>query len=479
MLGNFLYQVVYQILVLILPLVTIPYTSRVLGVEGIGLYSYSYAVVSYFVSFANMGISIYGNREIASVQGDKEKRSQQFWDLFEVQLIFAFISLFIYLSIIVCGTWENKLVFIVQGIYIIGQAFDINWFYFGLEKFKVTVTRNLLVKIITTLLVFLLVKSPVDLIKYILILAVGSSIGNSVVWIFIKQYIVLKRPQLNNIKKCIKPIFILMLPSFAVKMYTQMDKIFIRIFGELKQVGYYENAEKILSIAFIFITALSTVMLPRMAKLYAEKEKEKFTNLFHRIISIVSWLTIALMFGMIGIADTLVEVYLGKEFLPSISILIILAIAIPFKGSAEIVRRGYIMPSKNDRIYVISIFVGAGVNVLINLALIPFLGATGAAIGTVVAEVTVFLIQVWKIRNDINIYFFLKENNIYMLVGIVMLFVVKGLHLLMPDLSLVIIVLLQIIIGAIVYISGTGVILWVKYRNNKGVLRDIFMRGKY
>ena len=237
MITNFLYQGIYQILVLILPLITIPYTSKVLGAGGIGLYSYSYAVVSYFVSFANMGINIYGNREIAAVQNDKDKRSQLFCDLMTIQMIFASIALFAYVVMIGIGARENRVVFLIQGIYIIGQAFDINWLYFGLEKFKITVIRNLIIKIITTILIFLLIKESTDLILYLLILAVGTVVGNSAVWLFVKRYVVYKRPELVNIKQYIKPIIILLIPSFAVKIYTQMDKVFIEYVCGLTEVG--------------------------------------------------------------------------------------------------------------------------------------------------------------------------------------------------------------------------------------------------
>ena len=478
MLVNFLYQGLYQILVLILPLITIPYTSRVLGVEGIGIYSYSYAVVSYFVSFANMGISIYGNREIAAMQDDKERRSQCFWDLFALQGLFASIAVFFYIVIILMGDWENKFVFVVQGLYIIGQGIDINWFFFGMEKFKITVIRNLFIKIITTILVFVLIKSSEDLILYILILALGTVIGNSVVWVFIKEYVILRKPILNNIRKFVKPIIILMIPSFAVKMYTQMDKIFIEFFSDFSQVGYYENAEKIIQIAFVLITALSTVILPRMASLNAKQEKEKFINVFNRVISCVVWLTSALMFGILGIADNFVTIYLGEEYSSCNVLVMILAITIPFKGCAEIIRRGYIIPTKRDDIYIVSIFCGAGVNIIINLLLMPKFGAVGAAIGTVIAEITVCLIQVMKIRKQVPIIKCIRENMIYIIIGIVMFGCVSKVSLYISELPLIGVMILQILIGIIVYVVGTGAVIILKYRNNRLLLKELLVEGR-
>lgn len=457
MIVNFLYQGIYQMLALILPLITIPYTSRVLGAEGIGLYSYSYAVVSYFVSFANMGISIYGNREIAATQNDKDKRSQLFCDLLTIQMFFSLFALLVYMAMIRAGAWENKVVFFIQGIYIIGQAFDINWLYFGMEKFKITVIRNLIVKIFTTVSIFLLIKEPTDLIIYLLILAIGTVAGNSAVWLFIKQYVTYKRPMMVNIKHYIKPIIILLIPSFAVKIYTQMDKIFVEYFCGVAEVGYYENSEKIISISFVLITALSTVMLPRMANLSAENQKEKFNSLFQKVMTVTIWLTIALMFGVMGISDNFILFYLGENFGSCIILVIVLAITIPFKGCAEIIRRGYIIPQKCDYIYVISIFSGAGVNIIINLLLIPSHGTTGAAVGTVIAEAVVFFIQAWKIKKDINIYSYIRKGSVYIGIGLFMLLCIKAVNKYTSDLSLFILVLLQILIGVSCYLLGTCV----------------------
>ncbi len=457
MLSNFLYQLLYQILGLILPLITVPYTSRVLGVEGIGTYSYSFAIVSYFMAFANMGVNIYGNREIAAVQYDKGRRSQQFWNLLIVQLMFSSISLLIYLVLVIWGNWENKIIFLMQGIYILGQAFDINWFFFGMEKFKITVTRNMLVKLVTTILIFGVIKEPADLEKYILILALGTTIGNSTVWLLVRTYIDWKKPQFHSIKKLIKPTIILMIPSFAVKMYTQMDKVFIKMFSDVQQVGYYENSEKIVNIAFVLVTALSTILLPRMANLYANKKIEQFRELFHRSSLIVVWITIAVMFGMAGVANTFVKIYLGIDYLPCIMIIMILAVTIPFKGGAEIVRRGYIIPTKSDRIYVISVFVGAGINVLFNLAFIPLLGAVGAALGTVIAEIMVFLIQVLMIRKDIVAFPICLENIICVCAGIIMFILIKKLETELFQWSHIERFLLQVVLGVVVYLACTGI----------------------
>lgn len=456
--ANLIYQGIYQILILILSFITIPYTCRVLGAEGIGVYSYSYAIASYFITFANMGISIYGNREIAAAGKDRNKRSQIFCELFVLQLFFSGNVFLIYIFFIIFGSWENKLIFFIQGIYIVGQGVGINWLYVGMEKFKIAITGNLIVKIITTVLIFIMVKSPSDLIGYLLILAIGTVVGNLAVWVCLSLYVDLKRVKLKNVKKYIKPVVMLTLPSFAVLLYTQMDKIFIKLFCGLRQVGYYENAERIITIPFMAINSLSTVILPRMTRLNAEKDESGFMRLFHKILSIVVWLTMAMMFGMIGIADNFIKVYLGKEYLPCITIIMILSFTIPFKGNAEILRRGYIIPKKRDSIYIASLFIGAGVNIVANLVFIPMYGANGAALGTVIAEGSVCLIQAWKIRKEIDIPYHIKECIICFAAGFSMFLGIRKVGKYLYDMSPLFILFVQILTGITVYVVITSVV---------------------
>ena len=202
---NFVYQFVYQVLTIVIPFITTPYVSRILGAEGIGIYSYTYAVVNYFVLLGRMGIQMYGNRQIAMQNGDKTKISECFWNLFFVHLILSVFSIVAF-AFFVTYTEENRKMFFIQGIYLIGQMMDINWLFFGLEKFKLTVTRNVIVKMISLINIFIFVKSSSDLWKYILILALGSTFGESMVWIAVPKYVSLCKPRWSEMKTYFKPI---------------------------------------------------------------------------------------------------------------------------------------------------------------------------------------------------------------------------------------------------------------------------------
>lgn len=184
---NFIYNVLYQILIMILPLITAPYIAIVLGAERIGIYSYTYSIAYYFVLFGQLGLNVYGNRSIAIVRDDKEKLSKTFSSIFIVQLFISIVSCICYLLFIIFSSSEYRLIFVIQFVFVLSCVFDINWFFFGIEKFKLTVVRNTIIKITTVICVLLFVKTQADLWKYTTIMAVGSFLAQLVLWLQIRK----------------------------------------------------------------------------------------------------------------------------------------------------------------------------------------------------------------------------------------------------------------------------------------------------
>lgn len=153
---NFIYNAIYQILIIILPIITTPYISRVIGAEGLGVYSYSYSIASCFALICVLGVTDYGSRSIAQVRDDKHKLNKTFWSIYSLQLITSVIGIGAYLIYIVKFIKFNKLIFIIEVIYVISFSIDINWLLSGLEEFKIIVTRNIIIKIITLLSILFL-----------------------------------------------------------------------------------------------------------------------------------------------------------------------------------------------------------------------------------------------------------------------------------------------------------------------------------
>lgn len=448
---NFIYQSAYQMLTVLLPMLTSPYIARVLGADGIGVYSYTYSIVSYFVMVAKLGLHNYGNRCIASVRDDKQKLNQTFSDLYSLHAIISILTMATYSIYVVRFGGEYKPVFMIQGFYLIGQLLDMNWFYFGIEKFKLTVTRNTVIKILTVVAVFLFVKTKDDLWKYVLILAVGSAISESLVWLFVRRYVKFVKPNMQSYKHHIGPMAVLFIPSIAVSVYKIMDKIMLGSMSNTFEVGLYENAEKLINICLGFVTALGTVMLPRMSNLVATghiKESKQMIQKSARFILILSY---AMCFGLVGISRVFPTVFWGEEFEPCGKLLIGLAISLPFTAIANVARTQILIPQHRDKEFVIAVCVGAAVNFIVNFICIPKWNALGAVIGTICAEVIVCLIQLLSIQKEVPIWRYIVQSTPFVIFGIIMasVVVVVGNYIGICITSLV----AQVIIGGIVYCS--------------------------
>ena len=269
---NLLYNMAYQILILIVPLITVPYVSRALGAENIGIYSYTYSIVYYFMLIAMLGINNYGNRTIAKSRDNKEELSRNFLGIYSIQFTLSIIMIAIYLFFISRFEKKYTLIGYIQVIYLISNALDINWFFFGIEKFKLTVTRNAMIKIISLICILLFVKNRDDLVIYTLILSGSTLICQLILPYFLKKEISLVKITKEDIFKHIKPCLILFMPVIAVSLYKVMDKIMIEKLSNVIEVGYYEQAEKIINIPIGIITALGTVMLPKISNLVQKNE---------------------------------------------------------------------------------------------------------------------------------------------------------------------------------------------------------------
>ena len=448
---NFVYNITYQLLVIILPLITAPYVSRVLGVDGVGTYSYVYSITYYFCLFGMLGVSNHGNRSVAMVKGDRDKLSSTFWAIYKIQFATTMFSLVCYLIFVAFFFSGDKRVAYIDTFYLISYVLDINWLYFGLEKFKLTVTRNVIFKILSVVCTFLFVKTANDLWKYTLILSIGTMLGQVYLWIHLFRYITYKKNCWREISCQIKPILILFIPVIAYSIYKVMDKIMLGSMSSVQQVGLYENADKIIGIPIGIITAFGTVMMPRIATLTSKNEVRQIENYNKLSFEYFSLLSIGMTFGLIGISNILPGVYFGPEFIDCAPLIAGLSFTLIFITWANIIRTQYLIPNKIDRPYVVSTICGAIVNLFLNFLLIPRFQARGALVGTVLAEFMVFFVQVIYVRKKFFVLQYLKPVIPFIFNGIVMSIIVFFLG--EYGGSSIIVLLLQIAVGVVVYLS--------------------------
>lgn len=451
---NFGYQAFYQIFVLLLPLFTSPYISRVLGPSSLGIYSYYYSVANYFVLFAMLGVNNYGNRLISSCRKDgKNIISKEFSSLAIVHIIVSAICLVVYVAYSLLIVSDDEQVFAtIQGLMIVGALFDINWFFFGLEEFKLTVTRNTVVKVVTVSLIFIFVREQGDLWKYCFIMAGGTAASQIVVWPFLKKYIDFTLPSKEDILKHIKPLFILFIPVLAVSVYKIMDKIMLGQLATKTDVGYYDNAEKIITIFNTVIASFGTVMLPRMNNLFAEGKNSEGLSYIDKSLNYILVFSYAVAFGVGSIADNFSVWFWGNNYAESGRILAILVFTLPFVAFASVIRMQYLIPKREDKAYIISVCGGALVNLTVNILLIPKYSGVGAAIGTLLAEIFVCVFQMYTVRNEVNCMIYVRKSLPYLLSAILMYVTVKSVGLFWDNSSIFLKLICQTTVGAIVYL---------------------------
>ncbi|WP_302579575.1 flippase [Clostridium saudiense] len=450
---NFAYQLIYEILVLILPFITSPYIARVIGAEGLGIYSYTYSVAYYFVLFSLLGIKNYGNRSIAKIRDNRNLLNETFTNILSVHILISIICCIAY-GIYVFELKEDRVLATIQGFYVLSGLFDISWFYFGIERFKMTVSRNIIIKIINVICVFTFVKESTDIWKYCAIMAIGSLVSQLTLWIPLKRYIKFVKPEWKNMKIHLKPLFILFIPAIAVSLYKYMDKIMLGIIGDKIQLGYYENAEKVINIPMTIIASFGTVMLPKMCNLATEKNKKLESRYISLSIQFVMCLAFALAFGLSSVGRVFAPIFWGDNFEFSGNIIMGLSTTIPFIAFANVIRTQYLIPNERDKEYLLSVIVGAIVNLVINWILIPRYGAMGATIATIIAEVIVCMIQVLAVRKELDLLKYIKSFYVFIFIGIIMFIGVYSIGIKLGN--NITTLFIQIIFGGTFYCTMSG-----------------------
>lgn len=444
---NFLYNSAYQILVMFIPLFTTPYLSRILGPSGIGTYSYAYSIANYFVLFIMLGLNNYGNRTIAKIRDDQVSLRKTFWSIYTMQLIIGIAVNIIYFIYCIYIS-KNLLISLSMSLFVLSACFDINWFFFGLEKFKLTVLRNAIIKIMTMFSIFIFVKTNNDTLIYCFIMTIGIFLSQIVLWPYIFKNIQFYRPRYIEVLEHVKPNLFLFLTVIAVSLFKIMDKIMLGIMTNVSQVGFYESSEKIISIPTALITSLGTVMLPRMSNL-AYKNDDKGNELIYISILFAMFLSSSMCFGIMGVSKEFVPLFYGKGYEICIYLFLILLPSCLFMAFANVIRTQYLLPHQMDKAYVISAFLGAGTNIIINILLIPKYGAIGAAIGTLFAELIVCIYQSYMVRKFQPIILYFNKSIPFIVSGIIMFIIIYNLYL--QNLSLLANLILKIMIGIIIY----------------------------
>ena len=356
--------------------------------------------------FTLLGINNYGVRAISKTKQNRQELGKTFSSIYGLQLTLGLISLVVYNLVSFLFIRGHYVLLLIHNLFLISAIVDINWFFFGIEKFSITVTRNAIIKISTTILIFLLVKTPESIFTYTVIMAGSTLISQLYLVTILHKYIKFHQLNiLNSFKSHFIKCLVLFIPVIAYSIYRVMDKTMIGGIVSTTELGYYENAEKIINIPIGILTAIGTVMLPFMSKQIKGKHGDRdfeHNTVLYRMFQVCFIIMIPIACMLFIIAKDFTSIYFGPGFEKSGDILMILSSTILFATLANVIRTNYLIPNEKDGVYVSSTILGAAVNLILNLIFIKKFGAIGACIGTVAAEFSVMLYQVIATRKEIN-----------------------------------------------------------------------------
>lgn len=412
---NFILNASYQFFTILIPLILAPYVCRVLGVEPLGTYSFTAANVSFFALFAALGTIIYGNREISFVQSDPKKYSKTFWEIEILSVVSTLVCLVVYLGFVYINQQYTAL-YLIQIFTFLSVAGNIAWFFQGLENFKIILVRNMFFKLVSVGFIFIFIKSEKDLLLYVAGLVILELVGNLSLWLSLPKY--LQKVPFKELKPFahFKPTLLLFVPTIMSSIYTILDKAMLGFFTHSKaENGYYEESMKLTKTALSLALSVETVMLPRISALYSEGKIDELKDLLYKSYRLVCMITMPLCFGIIAVAEYFVPIYYGPKFLKVSDLLCIQAFLIPIIGFSNVTGIQYLVTTKQDKKLVSTITVGAVINTVVNLILIPSLYSIGASIASVCAEGIIVVLQLFLVRKEISTIQILKDNYKYLL----------------------------------------------------------------
>lgn len=472
---NFLYSMGYQILILITPFITTPYVSRVLGADGIGIYSYTSSIMTYFTLVAALGTSAYGAREIAQHRNDKKEASKLFWEIELMTIFTSLVCLAVWIGFIIFGK-EYRYYYLALTPLLLGTMFDISWFFTGYEQMQCVVSRNSICKIIGVVLLFVLVRDKGDLIIYILINSFVTMIGNLSMWTYLPQFLEKVDRRSLTYKKHFKETLIYFIPAIATSIYTVLDKTLIGLITHNDyENGYYEQATKIINLvkALVF-TSVNTVMGARISYLFAEEKYEEIHQRIEKSLDFILLMGFACVFGLIGIAKTFVPFFFGDGYAPVVQLLYVFSPIILIIGVSNCLGSQYYTPSGKRAQSAKFIIAGSCVNLCLNLILIPKLGSKGAAIASIIAELTITVLYVAMSEGYMSVKIIAVHAWKRVIAGAVMCVCVYALGLYLPVNALLVLIL-QVVCGAFIYF---GILSIMKDTMMKALLGELFGKVK-
>ena len=414
---NYLYNILYQLVKIVLPFILAPYVASHIGETSLGVYNYAGSLMNWFILFGILGVNTYGNRQIAKVRDDVNLRNKTFFEIFYMQICNMCIAMAAYYLFLRCVIPGARFYYYLTGFTMLATMLDITWFFYGMEDFKKASIRNIIVKCLGVFLIMTFCKTPEDLWLYILINIGSELFGQLIMFVQLREYLTFERVSLKDAyKNHFRATFQLFVPTIAISVYTLLDQTMVGALYQKEHVTFYLTSMNIVKMFLLLITSIGSVMLPRVTNVYYNKEDgaKKAKSYIGTTMKISMLLALPMCFGMMAIAETFCSWYIPVW--PIIPKLIMMGCPVIILISmSNVTGIQYMVPTGMYNQYSASVIAGSVVNFFINLALIPHMGAYGAIIGSVIAEFTVTCVQMALIHSKVRFGFGQKSYWIYLI----------------------------------------------------------------
>jgi O-antigen/teichoic acid export membrane protein len=401
-----------SVLNLLFPLITFPYISRVLSVQGIGIYNFSNTYINYFILIAGLGIATYAVREGAKYRNQKKKIEKFASQVFSINIFATIIAyLLLFLSLVIFKNLNNYVTCIlIFSLQILFTTLGTEWIYTIYEDYAYITIRSIAFKILSIILLFILVREPSDYLWYATITvlaAVGSNILN---FVHAKSFINIRLTLNTNWRYHLKPILVIFASAVAVTIYVSSDTTILGILKNDYAVGIYSTSVKIYQIAQSLLSAILTVTIPRLAMLWGQKRRSEYNDILTRVINTLGILVLPASVGLIMLSREVVLIIAGHKFLSSVNSLRIITWAIIFSIFAWIFSDCVLIPAKRESKILRNTLITAVINVILNFILIPSMSYDGTSLSTVIAEFSVMVMNGYSCRDIIKPIIFKKET---------------------------------------------------------------------
>lgn len=395
--GNIILNGVNTATSLLFPIITFPYAARVLMPEGIGAVNFLNSVISYMVLLTSLGIPMYAVKEVAKYRDDRLRRDRITIEILLLSLVLCiagYVAVWL-LARFVPQIHSQSALFYVLSLSIVFNTVGVNWFYQAIEDFRFITIRALIIRTLSAAALFIFVKTPSDLLIYGLII-VGSTVGNNIInLIHLRKIIGWKALQLKslNMRRHVRPALQLFIFNLIVSIYIHLNSVMLGFMSGDEQVGFFTAGSKISHIGFTVLSSIGTVLLPRCSNLLANGENAEFNKVIGKSLDLILCLSLPMAFGLILLAAPVTMIFCGPEYADAIPVLVLNAPVIIFIGISNLLGIQILYPKDKIGLVIWSVSVGALVNVILNILLIPGHGAVGAAVSTLFAELSVTAVQ--------------------------------------------------------------------------------------